>query len=138
MKTTTPTKLLTGQWGAAMNYIETHKPVLINNRDHRDIVMVLATDYEEMKQKCEALEHELAQFQWIDVNERLPETDDEFIVCVSGDVVTCEFNPWTCGEGEGSYQWFEWQDVPNYGSEKCLITGVTHWMPLPKPPTNKL
>ena len=85
-----------------------------------------------------SLEHELAQFQWIDVNERLPETDDEFIVCVSGDVVTCEFNPWTCGEGDGSYQWFEWQDVPNYGSEKCLITGVTHWMPLPKPPTNKL
>ena len=53
MKTTTPTKLLTGQWGAAMNYIETHKPVLINNRDHHDIVMVLATDYEEMKLELE-------------------------------------------------------------------------------------
>ena len=53
MKTTTPTKLLSGQWGAAMNYIETHKPVLINSRDHHDIVMVLATDYEEMKQENE-------------------------------------------------------------------------------------
>jgi len=59
MKTTTPTKLSTGQWGAAMNYIETHKPVLINSRNHHDIIMVLATDYEEMKQECEALEHEL-------------------------------------------------------------------------------
>jgi PHD/YefM family antitoxin component YafN of YafNO toxin-antitoxin module len=55
MKTTTPTKLLSGQWGAAMNYIETHKPVLINNRDHHDIVMLLATDYEEMKQEVKQL-----------------------------------------------------------------------------------
>jgi len=53
MKTTTPSKLLSGQWGAAMNYIETHKPVLINSRDHHDIVMALATDYEEMKQENE-------------------------------------------------------------------------------------
>lgn len=55
---TTATKMLTGQWGAAMNYVETHKPIVIKNRDHRDIIMLLATDYEDVRLKCEALERD--------------------------------------------------------------------------------
>lgn len=81
------------------------------------------------------LRHELKQFEWVSVDDRLPDTDGEFIVLVYGDVTTKEFNPWASGgDGEQSYQWFEWQDVPNYGSEKCNVLGVTHWMPLPPTP----
>ncbi|PHS02458.1 MAG: hypothetical protein COA78_21290 [Blastopirellula sp.] len=70
---------------------------------------------------------------WVSVNDECPEMDGEFLVCIGGDVTTCEHNPWI-GQGENSYRWFEWQDVPNYGSEKCELLGVTHWMPLPEPP----
>ena len=35
-----------------------------------------------------------------------------------------------------TFGWFKWQDVPGYGSERCEIMGVTHWMPLPEGPTH--
>ena len=95
---------------------------------------------EELRQQLVTARNELKQAradipQWISCGDRLPETDGEFIVCVGGDVTTYDFNPWASGDGENSYQWYEWQDVPNYGSEKCLVLGVTHWMPLPPPPS---
>ena len=129
MKTTTPTKLLTGQWGAAMNYIETHKPVLINNRDHRDIVMVLATDYEEMKQKCEALEHELAQFQWVDIKERQPKKHDECLVLGSDffEVAQAKYSP---NYGDSAFY--------AYVEGREAIYSAAHWMPKPHQPINKL
>jgi len=109
MKTTTPTKLSSGQWGAAMNYIETHKPVLINSRDHHDIVMVLATDYEEMKQ---------VQNKWIDVNERLPEAREEIIAQTKRHGVKM-------GRSIG----YKTPTIWTSHSEHQF----THWMPLPKP-----
>ncbi|MDB4261427.1 hypothetical protein N9878_01030 [bacterium] len=53
MRETTPSKILDGQWGSAMNYIETHNEVLIKSRDHHDIVMVLASDYKDMRLELE-------------------------------------------------------------------------------------
>jgi len=75
--------------------------------------------------------------EWIDVKDELPKDDGEFLVCFYGDVTTKEFNPWVSGDGENSYAWFEWENIPGYGSQKSEILGVTHWMPLPKPPIDK-
>ena len=47
MKSTTPSKF-PHESGAVFNYIETHRPVVIKSRDHHDIIMVLASDYEDM------------------------------------------------------------------------------------------
>lgn len=52
MKETTPSKF-PHESGSVFNYIETHKPVVIKSRDHHDIIMVLATDYLDMKIKSE-------------------------------------------------------------------------------------
>ena len=71
---------------------------------------------------------------WINVNDKLPKDDGEFLVCACGEVSVKEFNPWASGIGENSFEWFYWRDIPNYGSEKCQVLGVTHWMPLPEAP----
>lgn len=75
--------------------------------------------------------------EWISVEGRLPESDDEFLVVAYGEVRTCMFNPWLSDPSknrEHSYQWFEELDIPNFGSERYNVGGVTHWMPLPEPP----
>lgn len=67
--------------------------------------------------------------QWISVEDKLPENDDDVLVSMYGDSVTkLSYNPW---DGECSKQWFGEQDIPNYGSERYPVMGVTHWKPLP-------
>lgn len=78
--------------------------------------------------------------EWISVDDKLPETDDEFLVCANGCVTSCSFNPWISSRlenYENSFHWFTWSDIPNYGSEKCEVMGVTHWMNFPKPPVTE-
>lgn len=72
--------------------------------------------------------------EWISVDDRLPEEDDNYIVtacdegCSAGEgiwystvVVVAEYY-------KGSWTWYE-------GSSEYSLEGtVTHWMPLPKPP----
>ena len=72
--------------------------------------------------------------EWISVNDRLPEEDNNYIVTV------CDEG---CSDGEGiwystvvvvaeyykgSWTWYDG------GSEYSLEDIVTHWMPLPQPP----
>lgn len=76
---------------------------------------------------------------WISVDDELPKSDDEFLVVLGGtDVIACFFNPWLSDpqrNREYSFHWFTEQDIPSYGSERCEMMGVTHWMPFPPPPT---
>lgn len=146
MKTITATKFRKRS-KAPYDEVCTHNPVLITSDDRPDIVMVLANDYEEMaiKARCyntvktqrdEAevkvvlLSDELDKFKWISVDDRLPinnaremkfnyETLD-VIVISDGLVGFCEF-----AAGKTIEFWCEFQDK-----------NVTHWMPLPSPPTN--
>ena len=62
---------------------------------------------------------------WVSVKNRLPEDEDQLMVCYRGDVL-------------GNVQYLpdseEWWDC---GSANYLNAGsVTHWHPMPKPPRN--
>ena len=72
----------------------------------------------------EALEHELKQFQWIDVNERLPDVGQSVLALfeLKGRVLST----YRMEHGNFPVQW-------QYDSR--LSGKATHWMPLPKPPT---
>jgi len=77
---------------------------------------------------------------WISVKDRLPEHGEAILVystkSMTGDpiITTCRidrhsFSPeiWMDGYGFGGYEWeydFDWKDI-------------THWMPLPSPPTEE-
>ena len=56
------------------------------------------------------------KMEWISVEDELPKDDGEFLVCLYGDVTVKEFNPWTSGNGENSFEWFDWENIPGYGS----------------------
>ena len=72
---------------------------------------------------------------WVSVNERLPETDkydyaqsDEVLVFSDGEV-----NIGTYGIGSAEYE-----VTPSWnGYDYCDLGKVTHWMPLPSPPTGE-
>ena len=72
----------------------------------------------------EALQHELKQFQWIDVNERLPDVGQSVLALfeLKGRVLST----YRMEHGNFPVQW-------QYDSR--LSGKATHWMPLPKPPT---
>lgn len=69
--------------------------------------------------------------EWISVKDRLPDNDDEQLVCIGEDVYTYQYNPWGDDKNKG---WFGWEDIPSWGSEKHPVHGVSYWMPLPKAP----
>ena len=60
---------------------------------------------------------------WISVNDRLPEDDQDVLVCVNGNTIDTGY----CTFGYGGQSRF-WQ------AYACLSNNVTHWMPLPKLP----
>lgn len=81
---------------------------------------------------------EVQQMRWIPVEERLPEEEGAYIVCVDGEV-KCDaycmlegIERWLCYDGSINALY-----IDPYSS-KPLRDGpyprVTHWMPLPKPP----
>jgi hypothetical protein len=75
---------------------------------------------------------------WIDVNDRLPENDDEVLVWPhpndEAGVITAQYNPW---EGGKDYKkWMYSQYESNWGDE-YFGTKVTHWQPLPETPKQK-
>lgn len=74
---------------------------------------------------------------WVPMAERLPPTNTPILICASdGTVCAAEFEHeparswvWWNGAGFGGHEWdWNWEMV----SEPWR--GVTHWMPLPKPP----
>ncbi len=76
--------------------------------------------YEELKTHKELLRqanHTIEQFQWIDVNDTLP-----------GDNRVLAYTP-------NDDQAMEYRFIPA-GLFKQVASEATHWIPLPKPPTN--
>lgn len=100
-------------------------------------IVELADENKALKEIIRLKEEELKQFEWVSVDDGLPKTDDEFLVAAGGDVFSCMFNPWLSDplkNREHSFHWFTWQEIPGYGSERCEVMGVTHWMSLPNSP----
>lgn len=62
--------------------------------------------------------------EWISMKDRLPKKDGEYIVSNGSKVVTTAI-------------WFDniWRYSKNHAKDIFLIT---HWMPLPEPPTKEL
>ena len=126
-KETTPTKILNdGIWESTLNYVCTHRPVRMVCSNRPNIMLVLATDYEDM-----ALE--LEKRTWVDVNERRPEMDRD------GDGTAYEESSpeVLCIDNRGNTKtlmyvftkdeayWFDFERW----SESYFQP--THWMPLP-------
>ena len=65
------------------------------------------------------------QSEWISVEERLPEENGEYLVYTKYGWFDVErFKLWDDDDTDGGY-WWEYEGI------------VTHWMPLPEPPTEK-
>lgn len=101
--------------------------------DNQKIGMTDGDDSQELQPTC------MRAFDgWIRVEDRLPDEDCEaYIVFSCGEVTTCYFNKLPTDSSknlEYSYQWYVYQDVPGWGSERCKVLDVTHWRPLPPPP----
>ena len=81
---------------------------------------------------------EVQQMRWIPVEERLPEEEGVYIVCVDGEVkwdAYCMFEGverWLCYDGRLNALY-----IDPYSSKlkrEPPYPRVTHWMPLPSPP----
>ena len=81
---------------------------------------------------------EIQQMQWIPVEERLPEEEGAYIVCVDGEAkwdAYCMFEGaerWLCYDGRLNALY-----IDPYSSKlkrEPPYPRVTHWMPLPKSP----
>ena len=81
---------------------------------------------------------EVQQMRWIPVEERLPEEEGAYIVCVDGEVkwdAYCMFEGverWLCYDGRLNALY-----IDPYSSKLTReppYPRVTHWMPLPSPP----
>ena len=66
-------------------------------------------------------------FQWIPVEEELPEEKQKVLVYMPADE-RCD-HEYMC-EALYNYAWHKWEDA----DEPIELEGITHWMPLPIPP----
>lgn len=122
------TKKVDGVWTALCNYGSSPYPVVT-----QEIIDRLAA-YEDTGLTPE----EVQQMRWIPVEERLPEEEGVYIVCVDGEVkcdAYCMFEGverWLCYDGRLNALY-----IDPYSSKlkrEPLYPRVTHWMPLPQPP----
>ena len=122
------TKKVDGVWTALCNYGSSPYPIVT-----QEVIDRLAT-YEDTGLAPE----EIQQMRWISVEERLPEEEGVYIVCVDGEVkwdVYCMFEGverWLCYDGRLNALY-----IDPYSSKlkrEPPYPRVTHWMPLPKLP----
>lgn len=87
-----------------------------------DPIMDMGGRIDFLEQHLAELEAENARYQWISVEDRLPETPDDVLVAYSDGTVTslCYF--------KNDNVWMD-----EYGG---VYDEITHWMPLPKAPEN--
>ena len=122
------TKKVDGVWTALCNYGSSPYPIVT-----QEVIDRLAT-YEDTGLAPE----EIQQMRWISVEERLPEEEGVYIVCVDGEVkwdVYCMFEGverWLCYDGRLNALY-----IDPYSSKLTReppYPRVTHWMPLPSAP----
>ena len=67
---------------------------------------------------------------WIDVNEKLPNSDTFILVCLLGKFLKASYF-FKNSDGSNNFS-------TDYDVWDCIYTDyVTHWMPLPEPPNSK-
>ena len=122
------TKKVDGVWTASCKYGRSPYPVVT-----QEVIDRLAA-YEDTGFTPEEVE----QMRWIPVEERLPEEEGTYAVCVDGEVkwdAYCMFGGkgrWLCYDGRLNVLY-----IDPYSSEPTReppYPRVTHWMPLPKAP----
>ena len=106
--------------------------------DAEDILDEAATALEQLQAESDRLKAEVQQTRWIPVEERLPEEEGIYIVCVDGEVKSDAYcilegiERWLCYNGNLNALY-----IDPYSS-KPLRDGpyprVTHWMSLPAAP----
>ena len=67
--------------------------------------------------------------EWISVNDRLPDSNEDVLVCVIDSGEPCVMYGVRLNDGE-----WEWEGDAIGGWWEPLDLQVTHWMPLPEPP----
>lgn len=72
--------------------------------------------------------------QWISVNDRLPEEATPVLVLHKGERRIGEIC-WDYPSWEETYQAFRYWDCPYNDGQGWEVFDITHWMPLPEPPT---
>ena len=122
------TKKVDGVWTASCEYGRPPYPVVT-----QEVIDRLAA-YEDTG----FTPAEVQQMRWIPVEERLPEEEGTYAVCVDGEVkwdAYCMFGGkgrWLCYDGRLNALY-----IDPYSSEPTReppYPSVTHWMPLPKAP----
>lgn len=97
-----------------------------------------AAALEQLQAENDRLKKEIQQMRWIPVEERLPEEEGVYIVCVDGEVkwdAYCMFEGverWLCYDGRLNALY-----IDPYSSKLTReppYPRVTHWMPLPSAP----
>ena len=125
------TKKVDGVWTALCRYEKSPFPIVT-----QEIIDRLAA-YEDTGLTPE----EVQAMRWIPVEERLPEEEGAYIVCVDGEVkwdAYCMFGGkgrWLCYDGRLNALY-----IDPYSSEPTReppYPRVTHWMPLPPSPPAK-
>ena len=122
------TKKIDGVWTALCEYESSPCPVVT-----QEVIDRLAA-YEDTGLTPE----EVQQMRWIPVEERLPEEEGTYIVCVDGEVkydaycILEGIERWLCYDGRPSALYID----PYSGKplRQSPYPRVTHWMPLPKAP----
>ncbi|MCP3673285.1 MAG: DUF551 domain-containing protein [Gammaproteobacteria bacterium] len=69
---------------------------------------------------------------WISVEDRLPGYGDPVLVVLNGKV---QYVTYMLDGADDTPDWFEPYHFETTGEEKFFWNKATHWMPLPKPPT---
>lgn len=122
------TKNVDGVWTALCNYGSSPCPIVT-----QEIIDRLAA-YEDTGLAPE----EVQQMRWIPVEERLPEEEGVYIVCVDGEVkwdAYCMFEGverWLCYDGRLNALYID--PYSSKPKREPPHPRVTHWMPLPSPP----
>lgn len=66
---------------------------------------------------------------WIKCSERMPEIDARVLVALRGKYVqNATYRQWSLAKTEKGR-------APRFEDYRGIVHGVTHWMPLPEPPT---
>ena len=118
---------------------------LINDLRYEASFAYLGSDEERlakmMREAADAIE-ELSKPRWIPVTERLPETSGVYLAWMKWDLTDPYDNPSAYpieydAEEDAFGWWRPYFDPETLGLAKkdfIRYEGVTHWMPLPKPP----